>query len=468
MKESRVQYLAKNTLIFAIGNLGTKAINFFMVPLYTYYLLANEYGTVNLIITISTFLVPILICNINEAVMRFSLDKNANNHQIESTGLLFIVILTILSIALYPLTRLYGPIEDYGWYLCIYLIGSGSSQILLYILRGREKLLQFAIGSIIHAFSNAALSILFIVVLKEGLEGYLNAQIMSAFITSIYAFIVSGAIKTICSFSINAKLVKNMLQYSIVLIPNSFMWWIMDSSDQLMLTSFIGVASTGLYGVANKIPSLISIVSSIFNQAWNYSAIRENDSDDKETFNNNAYRYLCAFITLSGAILIVLIRPIMSIYVSEAYYSSWSFSPPLIIGTCFLVLATFLSSQYTVNKDSKGFLFSSTSGAIINIIFNLALIPIIGAIGAAISTCFSYIVVLLYRYFDIKKYITIKIFSFDCTVSYITLILIGINSYNSLSIQLAISIILLITLFLINRNTIISFLQLGTRTLKHL
>ena len=75
-KESRAKYLAKNTFIFALGNFGTKIINFFLVPIYTYVLNSAQYGTVDLITTITTVLAPVLILNISESVMRYSLDKD--------------------------------------------------------------------------------------------------------------------------------------------------------------------------------------------------------------------------------------------------------------------------------------------------------------------------------------------------------------------------------------------------------
>ena len=71
-------------------------------------------------------------------------------------------------------------------------------------------------------------------------------------------------------------------------------------------------------------------------------------------------------------------------------------------------MGTFLASSYTVNKDSKGFLFSAITGALINIILNYFLIPIMGVSGAACSTCFSYIVVFIYRVIDTRKYIKIN------------------------------------------------------------
>ena len=81
-KESRKKYLLKNTIFFSIGNFGSKIINFFLVPLYTNILSVAEYGTVDLMTILTTVLVPIITLNLSEAVLRFSLDKDADREKI--------------------------------------------------------------------------------------------------------------------------------------------------------------------------------------------------------------------------------------------------------------------------------------------------------------------------------------------------------------------------------------------------
>ena len=103
------------------------------------------------------------------------------------------------------------------------------------------------------------------------------------------------------------------------------------------------------------------------------------------------------------------------------------YTPYLLIGNFFLTIGTFLSSMYTVNKDSKGFLYSGTLGAIINVSLNWILIPKIGIHGAALATCISYICVMLYRVVDTRKYMFTNVFKGEYVVGYISLILMGLT-----------------------------------------
>lgn len=411
VSESREKYLLKNTFIFTIGNIATKLITFILVPLYTYMLTTMEYGVVDLITTISLVLAPVLFLNISESVMRFSLDKDANYNQIMSTGLVIMSLAVIIGFLGIPVLQLFSTLKSYSLYIYFYTISSAISQLFLCYLRGKEKLILYTCGNIINTLTVAIFNIIFLVTLREGIEGYLKAYILANFITMIYAFIVADILSVIKKFDINKKLTKDMLKYSLVLVPNVFMWWIMNSADRIVITAVIGASANGIFAIAYKIPSLMSTVAGIFNQAWSYSAIRENDSEDKEIYTNKIYEGFFMVISLSALGIMMILKPFMKIYVSEIYYCAWKYTPYLIIGFVFQSLGSFLSTSYTVNKDSKGFLFSATFGAIINIILNFLLIFKYGLIGVALATCMSYMAVFCYRVKDIKRYIYIDVFN---------------------------------------------------------
>ena len=108
--------------------------------------------------------------------------------------------------------------------------------------------------------------------------------------------------------------------YCFDIITNTFMWWIINSSDRVMVTSMIGIAANGVYAISYKLPSLIQTISVIFNKAWSYSAIRENESDDREEYNNIVYFGVVGLTVISGVGLMAIMKPFMSIYVGKMFY----------------------------------------------------------------------------------------------------------------------------------------------------
>lgn len=422
--KKRGRYLFKNTIIFAIGNFGTKLISFFLVPLYTNVLLTNEYGVVDLVTTIGTVAIPVLTLNIGEAIMRFALDKDADHDKIMSTGFVILFFSALLSPLLIPITSFFSTLSNYAVYVYLYTVTLAFSQVFLCYLRGKEYLLKYSIGNIIHSLAIAVTNIVFLLVFKMGIEGFLMAYVVSNVITAVYAFFAGKVYKTIRRFNFDSSLTKKMAKYSIVLIPNSFMWWIMNSSDRIMVTAMVSVAANGIYAIAYKIPTLLSTITTIFNQAWSYSAIKEKDSKDKNEYNNAVYNRLVQISITVACGLLMIMKIFLRYYVGAEYYISWIYTPFLMVGFVFMTIGTFIAtSTYTVHKDSKGFLFSGMAGALVNIALNFALIPLLQTTGAAIATCISYIVVYIYRVIDTKKYIKLNVLKKDHLVGYLFLII---------------------------------------------
>ena len=458
--QQRNKYLLKNTVIFSIGNFGTKIISFFLVPLYTNILTTREYGTVDLIYTIGMVLVPLLTLNIGESIMRFALDKDADCDKIMSTGITILIFGAIIGLLILPIANLFESVSNYSIYIYLYTLTLAFSQIFLCYLRGKEFLLKYSIGNIIQSLTIAIFNIIFLIGMKKGIEVYLMAYILANVCTGLYGFWAGKVNLVIKKYSIDIELSKNMIKYSVVLIPNSFMWWIMNSSDRMMVSAMISVTANGVYAVAYKIPTLLSTITTIFNQAWSYSAIREDESEDKEEYNNRVYDNLVTIVIVVATGLLMIMKPFLSVYVGKEYYAAWHYVPYLIVGFVFMTLGSFIATSYTVHKDSMGFLISGTVGAIINLILNFILIPMMGVSGAAFATCISYFGVFAYRIKDTQKYIKLRVFKRKQICGYALLILSAMTCYLDNCIGQTLLVIEFICIILLNKEFVKDMLKI--------
>lgn len=230
-------------------------------------------------------------------------------------------------------------------------------------------------------------------------------------------------------FQIQRSLVKEMFRYSLGLMPNALMWWIMNSSDRIMITAFLGASANGLFAVAYKIPTLLTTIANTFTQAWSYSAIREAESDDKDDYSNKVYEGLVAVVLLLSCGMILFIKPFFRFYVEESYFVAWRYAPLLIISFVFITLSTFVGTTYIVYKDSKGFLKGAILGAVLNIVLNLILIPQIGINGAGAATAIGYIFVFFYRVKDTQKYLKLAVMNKRDVAGYALLLLMSVTVY---------------------------------------
>lgn len=455
---NRKEYLLKNTSIFALSNIATKFIYFFLIPLYTYKLTTSEYGVVDLLYTICSFLYPLLTLNISEAIFRFSMDKNYKSNKIVSIGLICMIFSIILGLLSFPILNLLRDYSIYSIYFYCYLVTLSISQILLVILKGQEKLKLFTIGNIINTVLIAIFSIIFLLVFDLGIPGYFLAYIVSNLVVSTYVLFYGNIFDDLKKFTYDRELFKAMTKYSVVLIPTSFMWWIINSSDRIMITKFISDSANGIYAISYKLPSLLTVIASIFNQAWTFSAVNEKDSKDSEQYTNAVFNRLFNSICIIAIILLAFIKPILSIFVESNYYVAWKYIPFLMFGFVFMTMSTFVSTSYNVYKDSKGFLFSGLFGAVINIILNFVFIPALGISGAALATAISYISVFIYRIFDTRKYRVIRFDSsyvFSIVILFLSCCTLYINSF----IGIILHIVEIISILILNKNIIIEIIS---------
>ncbi len=417
------KHLIKNTIILGIGSFATKFLSFFLVPLYTYILSAEEYGIIDFLYTFCTILAPIITFNISEAVLRFSMDKDSDNTKIMSAGNVFIIFSIIVGLITIPIINLFDNYREYSIFFYLYLISTCISQIFLCNLKGKEQLVEFSIGNIIQTIGIVVFNIIFLVFLKFKIKGYFSAYIITNILVSIYAFFRGNVYDSIKNFTFDIKFVKDMIKYSLFLIPTSFMWWIINSSDRIMVSKLISLSANGIYAISYKLPTILSAITTVFMQAWMYSAVEIKENNNSEEYTNLIYNMLFRTIIIISTGILMIEKVFLKIYVSAEYYEAWKYVPFLMVGFVFLTLANFLSTSYSAHKDSKGLLISGTVGACANIVINFLLIPRIGIYGAAIGTLLSYILVFIYRIIDTRRYVKIKAFKYNYVLLIILLIL---------------------------------------------
>ena len=205
-----------------------------------------------------------------------------------------------------------------------------------------------------------------------------------------------------------------MLKYSIPLIPTTVFWWITSVSDRYMVNAMIGSDANGIYAVSYKLPTLLTLVSTIFMQAWQFSAVTESEGDKTEhaEFFSQVWRSFQAVMFLAGTVVIALAKPAMKILTTDDYYEAWKYIPLLSVSMVFTAFTSFMGTVYVVNKKSGISFITAMIGALINIICNFILIPSkFGVQGAAIATVFSYFVVFIIRAVNSRKYIPFKLYS---------------------------------------------------------
>ena len=405
MVHSKYKNLLKDTLLFALGSIGSKLILFVMMPIYTNYLTQSEYGISELVFSVSQLLIPFISLVIFDAVVRFGLSKERCAEDVLLIGLLVFGAGSVLTILITPLIGLYDTLAEWKWYLCAYIIANILVSIEYSYLKATDQNKLYAVVNILQTLILAVLNVVLLVFVKMGVQGYLISMIAASAGAAAVVFLAGKLPAALKKARFRRDLLGQMLAFSAPLILNNVSWWAIHSSDKVMLELMIGSAALGVYTVATKIPSLINVIISIFSQAWNISAVKEVEGSNDTSFYSDVF-YVYQFVVFGACIGIVsVVKPFMSIYVGEEFRDAWRYIPLLLLGASMSAIASYFGSLYAAMKKSVNNMLTTLSAALVNIAVNYVMIPKIGIMGAVMGTVAAYLMLAGVRLFDVRKFI---------------------------------------------------------------
>lgn len=409
---NKYKTLLSNTLLISIGTFGSKILVFFMVRFYTGYLTPSDYGTADLITQTANLLFPIISLGITDGVFRFALDNERGRRSVFTVGFITITAGSVFFLAAVPLLNTVKEFKGYIWLIVIYTMASCYHSLCSQFIRARGNTALFSVQGIINTALVIGLNVLFLAVMRIGVTGYVLSVVLADFLCTVF-LVVKERLWTQLSLHPRKTAFKRMLRYSIPLIPATIFWWITSVSDRYMVNAMIGSNENGIYAVSYKIPTILTLVSTIFMQAWQFSAVTESHGDKEEhiRFFSNVWRSFQAVMFLAGAVIIAFAKPAIRILSTEQYYSAWQYVPLLSASMIFTAFVSFTGTVYVVTKQSGISFVTAMAGAAVNIALNLLLIPSpLGVQGAAIATFLSYFAVFLIRAVNSRKYIPFKLY----------------------------------------------------------
>ncbi|MBR4169495.1 MAG: polysaccharide biosynthesis C-terminal domain-containing protein [Lachnospiraceae bacterium] len=410
---SKIRYLANNIALFSVSNFVSKVLVFLLVPLYTNVLSTREYGIADVFQVTLLLLVPALTVNMGEGALRFGIEYREKRGSILSSGLR-ITFLAAGAVAFFCLLGMVFVPSEIRWYLFLFIFlffTNAMYEFLILYFQGSELVPVVVVGSIFSTLTMILCNLLFLLVFKIGLNGYLFSQ-MIAFGAAALLMLLLGLSKQRQADDFEIRRDKDtertMLSYGKPLILYSTGSWINNAADRYLVLFLCGASVNGLYGVAYKIPAILMVFQRIFAQAWQMSATKSYQDEKSAEFFSLMYTCYHTFMVIGCALLILILRPLAALMFLKDFHEAWMFVPPLLISVIFGALTGFLGSICLAHKDSKSMGIATGCGAALNVILNLLLIPKMGAMGAAIATAVSYFTMYFAALLITRKYVKIR------------------------------------------------------------
>lgn len=410
MKDS-IRYI-KTTGIYLIGNVLTKVISFFLLPIYTRYLPPADYGTYDLNIAYITFLSSILFLDIWGGIMRFMFDyKKAEEkaYAVKAGMVIFSCSTLIYAIAVIILGNLLGI--DYKFWLFMYGLLTNIQQVFGFVARGYGQNRVFAFGGVLGSFVTIICNIIFIVGMKGGYQYLYISSCIGLLVNIIILERSVHFFALMRSCGLNKTLLKEMTIYSLPLSINSAAFWFLSSFNKVLISYKLTTVENGFYAVANRFSSVITLFTQCFQMAWQELTFSKAGSTKKEMeqFYTHATNEYISFMSLGIMLVIPCIKVLFPYLIDSAYSRAEGMVPLAILATLFSCISSFMASIISTLKKNKYIFTTTVTGSIVNVILAFLLMDYLGVEAANVSILFGYFMISVRRYQLIKKYINIKL-----------------------------------------------------------
>lgn len=408
--------LAINVVLFAANAMATRLISFVLVPLYTYFMSAGEYGLTDMSLTVISLLTPLVTLDIAESAVRYIVGDRIRTNEYVAVALGITLASVVVVALLTPFLDLgaFGGLGAYkGWFVLAYAT-SALMGMCGEVARGIGEVKLIPICATASSLVTLALAAALIGAAGVGVVGYFASVSAGPAIAIALYFTVGG----IGSAAIQGKrkivslprvelkeLVAPMLRYSLPLIPNSLFWWMGSSINRLFITGMLGISASGMFAAASKIPNLINTAYSVFQQAWQLSAFQESTDEGLSRFFSTVFTFIQAAMTVLCALLSFTAPWLAAVLLQGEMYGAWPMIGILLLSNLFNVFATFYGTVYSTTMHTTFIMKTTVFGALSCVILTPSLIPFIGTYGACVASAVGQALVFVMRAIDSRKYL---------------------------------------------------------------
>ncbi|CAA0118134.1 lipopolysaccharide biosynthesis protein [Zhongshania aliphaticivorans] len=401
---SREKSLIKNSLILAVGNVGSRIIKFFLLPLYAIFLSPQDLGIYDLVFTLVLLLEPLVTLKIVDAIYRNLIAYKGG--EVVWTGALFSLLSVFVVVVLF---LVFFPTELFSYKLeaSIFLISKVFHTYFSEVVRGYRKNGQYAVGGVALALLVLSFSLVSLYSAPEKVSGLLLATAAAHFCVGAYFLRSSGCLATKPVFQVG--LLRPLLIFSAPLVPSAMNWWAILLASRVFVSAELGLDQSAIVAIAMTFPTIVVVLGQVFFLAWQESSFLNMNVSDRDQYFSKVYNNYINFQLLLCVICFCASAVLYQFFYSHEYFNSWRLSYLFFWGAIFNNLSTFLSVGYTGNFTTTGASFTAVIGTFISVMSTWLTVPYCGIWAAPIGFFLGLLSLWLIRSLHTRKYFRVKI-----------------------------------------------------------
>ena len=383
--------IGKHTLIYGSGLLISKAIGFFLIPLYTHYLTPSDYGTLELLDLTGYFLAYFMAIGMNEAVLRFYhvYDAPSEKNRIFSTALVFNATSGVLLVMV--LLPLQGVIAHH-------LLGAGASSFLVglllcsvligvildlekTVLRAQQKSLAYTLTSLGFTSLAVSLNITFVAVLHLGVAGIYYSSIITG--SLLVAYLTNRLLRQ-TGLGVDWPRLKELLRYGLPFVPVGILSFVLMWADRYILRLFHGTDAVGQYALGFKMGMMVVfLVVTPFTLFWNSYIFEIEKRAEAGFLYSRIATYFLLALSFVGLGIAVFAHELVTIMAAPAYAAAATVVPLITLAMVFMTSDTVFQVGLLLKGKSSWLPIAKGIAAVVSVALNFLLVPKYGIQGAA-------------------------------------------------------------------------------------
>lgn len=416
----KLKELTKDTAIYGISTMIGRFLNFILVPLYTNIFSPANYGIIQLIYAYMAILNIVFIYGLDSAYLKFASFKDVGDDKdnfstpyvsILMTSLLFVFLIIMNISAIGNILRVPSEYQYLIYFGAAILFLDANVVIPFLKLRLERRAKIFSLYRIINILVNILLNVYLIIILKWGIEAILLSNLIASAVSLL--LLLPTIIKNF-RFKFHSVLFKRMLKFGLPFLPAGFAVMLVQVIDVPILEKLTDLQTVGIYKANYKLGIFMMLYVNMFQFAWQPFFLQNaKEPNAKEMFSK-----VLTYFTLAGSVMLVVVSLFISdiaqiriagfSIIGSEYWSGLHIVPIVLLAYLINGMYSVFSAGIYIEEKSIYVPFITGAGAVVNIIVNFLLIPVLSLTGAALATFASYFVMALGYYFVTQKFYQIK------------------------------------------------------------
>jgi O-antigen/teichoic acid export membrane protein len=363
----------------------------------TYYLTTEDYGlTTNF--GVLSFLATVFFAGIGAIINTkfYRVSKEELKEYLANV----LLICNVLAVALCVVCLLLSDVIEnalelplYVQLLCVVSVWfSVFTSLNMTLWRFEERTFAFGAYQISQSALNCGCSVLLVVVFLMGWRGRVYSQVIASVVMGACSLFILSR-RGYMSTNYSKKRIAEILNYGLPIVPYAMSFWLRNGASKVLLTNMCDLSANGLYSVALTWTSIVTTLSSAFNNAYGpylFKKLAGFDKSDTDCMDERIKLLKLIRLLTLGMILFVAASYVVSyIFITYVYAPSYrgslNFLPWAMAGAMFDCLYSLFVCFVHHMMKTKMIGMVAITFSVLSVVIAWALILLVGSVGAAIA-----------------------------------------------------------------------------------